>query len=105
MDVAALVKTNLEHYHLWNEVEVRHLRSGSSLLYALVGKANGSETLQWVFPVDSAGTLQPSQFASWFAAIELLVLVRPQKVVVAIVGDDSTVVYYNIHDGIAAPQN
>lgn len=63
-----------------------------------------SDSRQWVVPVDLAGPLEPSLIDRWFSGIAAI-LGRPNKLLVAIVGDDSSVVYYNVHDGVATPQN
>lgn len=110
MDLAHQVKTNLEHYHLWTQVTIREILCKGTPTAVVQGippevtTTNSSELIQWVIPVDSGGHLETEQFGLWFSGIESL-LHRPKRVIVAIVGDDSSVVYYYVHDGITAPTN
>ena len=105
MDLAHQVKTNLEHYHLWTQVAIREILCNGAPTALVQGiSPEGTKEIQWVVPVDAGGHLESDQFAQWFSGIES-VLQRPRTVIVAIVSDDSSVVYYYVHDGITAPTN
>ncbi|XYA00977.1 tRNA splicing endonuclease subunit [Meyerozyma guilliermondii] len=106
MDLAHQVKTNLEHYHLWTQVTIREILCNGAQTAVVQGipPEVTSESIEWIIPVDSKGHLETEQFGSWFSGIETLSH-RPKRVIVAIVSDDSSVVYYYVHDGITAPSN
>lgn len=60
---------------------------------------------EWVIPilVSLQESLSVKQINHWFSQIALLTGKRPKRVTVGLVNDDSTVVYYFIHDGIVTP--
>lgn len=61
--------------------------------------------LEWVIPLvaNSQAELSVKTINGWFKQILLLSGSRPKRVTVGLVNDDSTVVYYFIHDGLIKP--
>lgn len=114
MSLTKQVKTNLEHYNLWTDVEVicisgevQQKSQDPESIEVLRGLAKSSNTKEWVVPqmVHPQHDITVKQMNSWFRGIEQVNGERPSQLLVALVNSDSTVVYYRIHDGIAKPVN
>lgn len=130
--LASLVSENLEEQQLWKEVQIHtHSSTGRLLPRPLVSglpprrlylhpddqieliKANstytdeGAPEVEWVLPthIDEKWTLK--SFAEVFGALDAPQPSRsdrPKRLVLGTLHDDSTVVYYLIHDGIVKPR-
>ncbi|KAK6204931.1 tRNA-splicing endonuclease subunit Sen15 [Scheffersomyces amazonensis] len=114
--LANQVKLNLIHYNLWTDVKIYETLSSSSssgiVSPILSGISPTTKETEWVVckSLDkSDAQLSTQEIESWFVQIEKInvkwhAYQRPKKIIIAIVNDDSTVVYYNIHDGLVKPR-
>jgi tRNA-splicing endonuclease subunit Sen15 len=128
-DVLTQVKENLLFYNLWTEVSEIHISNLSLLegipkeplltdeteepskrednLYIdssedqVVRKSNKKEV---VLPYRLDENLTPKQLKSIFDELEQVQGQRQRRIIIGIVNDDSTVVYYFIHDGVYKPK-
>ncbi|EGV60282.1 hypothetical protein CANTEDRAFT_110382 [Yamadazyma tenuis ATCC 10573] len=112
------VKQNLEYHNLWSDVQTFVIGSGPSIVDILyAAPPNNPSTTnptdleldggkQWIIPqaVDSQKNLSVKQINTWFVEIGKISGQRPKSILIALVNDDSTVVYYKIHDGVATPK-
>lgn len=96
------VKTNLVFYNLWTQLEVFHLKGGN--FEAIRAIPPGSSAAEWVLAMSLDQSLTMAQLESVFKAIKELQGERPLKIVMGILSDDSTVMYYNVHDGLVKPR-
>lgn len=104
MDVIHQVKINLELQHLWNSVTV-HDTLISGYPPKKLDLVDSDHQLEWIIPkLKSQDDVKVRDINSWFEQIHSISNVRPQRVTVALVDDDSTIVYYFIHDGIVKPR-
>ena len=126
VSLAAAVKKNLEDEHGWRMVHVheRTLACGRPILsglppkrlyihptdqVAMIHSARPPESLEpqleSVIPLHVLEKASVASFAAIFDSIpSSSALARPKRAVIAIVQDDSTVVYYIIHDGLVKPR-
>ncbi|KAK8117642.1 tRNA-splicing endonuclease subunit sen-15 protein [Apiospora kogelbergensis] len=124
-DLASTVYENLENQHDWTLLEShthkqaqdktllpRPLITGLPLAVELV-KTHATYTveetpeIEWVVPMHLNEKLTLKQLAAVFDSVELsepLAEGRCKRLLMAIVHDDSTVVYYFVHDGIVKPR-
>lgn len=105
MDLAKVVQTNLVHYNLWADVEVVQLGALVALRGSAPNALPGATTnFEYVVPVAMAsGKTSMAEMDSWFAALGQYAT-RPPRVVLALVNDDGTVVYYFVSDGVSKPR-
>lgn len=104
------VKLNLIHYNLWNEVNI-HENDGYSYLSGkprekLINTDNEIKK-EWIIPkLLKDSKLSVQEINKWFNKIEndQGEGKRPERLIIGIVNDDGTVVYYFIHDGIVKPR-
>ncbi|OTB08449.1 hypothetical protein M426DRAFT_7764 [Hypoxylon sp. CI-4A] len=74
---------------------------------SLGGRIPETPVIEWVLPVHLAEKLSLGQFAFVFDTMPPMISVvanRIKRVLLATVHDDSTVVYYFMHDGIVKPR-
>ena len=48
--------------------------------------------------------LSVKEINQWFKIIKTTIGYRPKRIIIAIINDDGTIVYYFIHDGITKPR-
>ncbi|EEQ42781.1 conserved hypothetical protein [Candida albicans WO-1] len=69
--------------------------------------------LEWIIPrrliYNSSQTQDQSKLSvkeinQWFKIIKTTIGYRPKRIIIAIINDDGTIVYYFIHDGITKPR-
>lgn len=69
--------------------------------------------LEWIIPrrliYNSSQTqdqlkLSVKEINQWFKIIKTTIGYRPKRIIIAIINDDGTIVYYFIHDGITKPR-
>lgn len=96
MSLLDQVKTNLISYNGWLDVE--------TVDKYLVGHPPELTERQWVVPRAMDPDIGLDEMDSWFGDVARVSGSRPPKVVVGLVNDDSTVVYYDVHDGIIKPR-
>lgn len=115
VELAKQVELNLVHYNLWSEVQIHEIyNSGDNLAYVLSGippdkldESDENGQRQWVKPYvgDLLKFLNIQEINLWFTEIAKISNgARPKKITIALVNDDSTVVYYFIHDGVVKPR-
>lgn len=105
------VKTNLEYYNLWTKVQVIDLpQIGTQVLNGIPPDKLHSEDLEsqveWVVPhdIDPTTAIPLDTINCWFEGIELVTHSRPKRITIGLINDDSTIVFYFIHDGIVKPR-
>lgn len=108
------VKTNLEYYVLWQSVESHEILLDNNVGLTIISgyppqKLHNNDEphlKEWVIPqtISSQKELQLSEINQWFKSVERLAGTRPKRVTIGLLNNDSTVVYYFIHDGIAKPK-
>ncbi|EMG46893.1 SEN15 tRNA-splicing endonuclease subunit SEN15 [Candida maltosa Xu316] len=101
------VRLNLIHYNLWTNVEKYESENIlSGLPKEKLTNTDVDITKEWIIPrtlTDSK--LSVLQINSFFKTItKLNNEVRPKRIILGIVNDDGTVVYYFVHDGITKPR-
>lgn len=102
------VKQNLLHYSLWTQVEVIAL-PGETVLSGvpknqLLGDEMEESRTEIVLPTVLNEPVSPSRLNKVFQGLQELHGSRPKRIILGIVNDDSTVVYYIVHDGLAKPK-
>jgi len=133
-DLASTVYENLENQHDWTLLESHTLKESQNktllprpLITGLpprrlylhpddqveLVKTHATYTvdetpeIEWVVPMHLSEKLTLKQLAEVFDSVELsepLAEGRCKRLLMAIVHDDSTVVYYFVHDGIVKPR-
>ncbi|CCE79562.1 Piso0_001636 [Millerozyma farinosa CBS 7064] len=106
------VMQNLTDYNAWSSVEEHEACIQGKQTVILTGippkKLVGSDQenqLEWVVPLDIArGKLDVGEINCWFSEIERISGHRPGRITLGTQNDDSTIVYYFVHDGIVKPQ-
>lgn len=107
-EVYQIVRTNLVHYQLWNAVQFEietvpwtDKETGESVQLRLIsGCQPESDVRQYVLPVEFSQyqeTFLTPRCLNW--VFEKLVPVGIEKLILAIVGDDGTTVFYNLKRG------
>lgn len=86
----------------WNNVELHVLNSP---FRPLLSGVNSQKNLQrqFVYPYSSEQSTSIKHLHTLFQAIETLTHNKTEKILLAIVHTDSTVVYYSINQGIVKP--
>lgn len=125
--VASTVMTNLLDQHDWTNVTICDLDGASRTLIkglppkrlylhpddqiaALVQERETGERPkydpihEWVLPLRLAETWSLQSFASVFDALEPTADGREKRIMLAILHNDSTVVYYFMHEGMVKPR-
>lgn len=109
MSIKDQVKQNLLYYNLWTQVTEVELPS-STLLKGipkeplLNDETHDIPTQELVFPVSIEEKVTPRRLETVFNEMQSHSGTRPKRIVIGIVNDDSTVVYYFIHDGVYKPK-
>lgn len=114
--IAEETRINLVYYNKWKDARIVEFyqEGGKGKLYFLLGKptskldAEDDDDLEeWVIPrgVRESGSLKVCEIEFWFKSISMIMQgVRPKRITIGLVNDDSTIVYYFIHDGITQPR-
>lgn len=107
MTLASQVRTNLQYQNLWTNViihEVSGLEIISGIPPSKLSSTDNENQKEWIIPkMFSQDKLSVTEIKSWFNKILELTNDTPDRVTIAIVNDDSTIVYYFIHNGITKP--
>lgn len=107
MHLAEQVATNLTHYTLWHGVEIVQGDKNTFLCGFPPSKltfTDAPDKKEWVVPTDLRNkNVTMDKIEEWFHEISMLES-RPDRVTLAIVNDDGTVVYYFVHDGVVKPR-
>jgi tRNA-splicing endonuclease subunit Sen15 len=101
------VKQNLLFYTLWTRVQEISLPSGTVLSGKPHNKLLGDDTeqgLEIVLPARIGEEVSPKRLNTIFNDMQQAQGTRPKRLIIGIVNDDSTVVYYFIHDGLVKPK-
>lgn len=102
------VKQNLVFYNLWTDVHEISLSTETVLKGTPNNKLLGDEVEEGqpeiVLPVQIDEAVSPRRLNSVFEELQLQHGVRPKRLVLGIVNDEGTVVYYFVHDGVAKPK-
>lgn len=107
MDVASQVATNLVHYNLWHDVKVHehkdiHILSG--IPPNRLDEHDLDNQVEWVVPqAMDLSSVSMDAIGRWFDVVANLTC-RPKRLTLAVVNEDSTVVYYFVHDGVVKPR-
>lgn len=125
--VARTVLSNLQYQHDWTALELRdgpdqprplirglppkrlYLHPDDQVAALLHERSTGeklhqSAELEWVLPVHLAEHWSLANFAAVFDSIDLDPGVRAKRILVAALHNDSTVVYYLMHQGMVKPR-
>ncbi|CAK7896196.1 tRNA-splicing endonuclease subunit Sen15p [[Candida] anglica] len=104
MSLIEQVQTNLVHYNLWTNVRQRTPEILTGFPPAKLIQDDPESLEEWVIPKLMADKNMPlTEIESWFKSITNISH-RPKRITVGLVNDDSTVVYYFIHDGMVKPR-
>jgi tRNA-splicing endonuclease subunit Sen15, fungi type len=126
-DVSLTVLRNLEDQHDWTQLEIHQVLTGRSLILGLPPRrlyihpddqiaalveehATGKHVEQgpvkeWVLPVHLSEGWTLARFAAVFSSVALSQSGRrDRRIVLAVVHNDSTVVYYLMHEGMVKPR-
>ncbi|AMD20889.1 HDR147Wp [Eremothecium sinecaudum] len=103
-----LVRDNLVYYHLWTNVKALPIRAGhvlGGLPPSQLSNDDSEITTEYVYPV------QLKQYKSGNLTLQLLdeIFVDLQdvsckRIILGIVNDDGTVVYYTVYKGLHKPK-
>lgn len=110
MSLVEQVKQNLLFHNLWTQVTEIELSQdvlirGKPKEKLLNDETNQDEsTFEIVLPIRLSSELTMQRLHLIFKELEDLQQKRPKRILVGIVNDDSTVVYYFIHDGVYKPK-
>ncbi|EGW34976.1 uncharacterized protein SPAPADRAFT_58100 [Spathaspora passalidarum NRRL Y-27907] len=105
--LAEQVKINLTHYNQWSDVVIHAV---SNELFAISGKPpqkldDKEIDVEWIVPkTNSNSKLSVDEINQWFKRIAEIHGNPPQRIAIAVVNDDGTIVYYFIHEGIVKPR-
>ncbi|CAH6722893.1 tRNA-splicing endonuclease subunit Sen15p [[Candida] jaroonii] len=107
MSLASKVKTNLQYQNLWTNVtihQVSDLEIVSGIPPNKLSSVDEENQVEWIIPkMFSQDKLSVSEIQNWFSKILELSGDIPRRITIAIINDDSTIVYYFIHNGITKP--
>ncbi|KJZ75996.1 hypothetical protein HIM_04452 [Hirsutella minnesotensis 3608] len=126
-NVTRTVLGNLELQHDWTDLEVHdgpaqprpmirgmppkrlYLHPDDQIVALAHERSTGEKLYQgpeaeWVLPVHLTDRLSLASFAEIFDAIELSPGARAKRIVLAALHNDSTVVYYLMHEGMIKPR-
>ncbi|RCK60745.1 tRNA-splicing endonuclease subunit SEN15 [Candida viswanathii] len=103
------VRLNLIHYNLWNNVTAHahgpHAYLSGHPREKLVSTDPDEIRKEWIVPrLLKDEKLSVQEINEWFETIEKDEGARPARLIIGIINDDGTVVYYFIHDGIVKPR-
>lgn len=101
------VKENLLFHNLWTEVSEIQLSKEALLTGKPKEKLLADEEkneYEIVLPIKLTSELSVRRLNNIFNELELLKGSRPKRILAGIVNDDSTVVYYFVHDGVYKPK-
>lgn len=107
MNTLHQVKQNLLFYTLWTEVHEISLPGGTVLSGKPHNKLLGDDMeqgLEIVLPARIGEEVTPKRLNTIFNDMQQAQGTRPKRLIIGIVNDDSTVVYYFIHDGLVKPK-
>lgn len=107
MDLASQVATNLVHYNLWHDVNI-HSHDGVHVLSGIppnrLDEHDSEDHIEWVVPQTmDLKEMTMDTIGRWFDVVAKISC-RPKRVTLAAVNEDSTVVYYFVHDGVVKPR-
>ncbi len=122
MDKEALrVKHNLTYHHLWSNLSMVDLEDqitvilGTPPVKTSPSDSSTQSSPEWVLPIHANGVWSVSKTDNVFRKItkylkesgqsmKTLKELRPQKIIMAMINDDGTIVYYIVKDGVAKPR-
>lgn len=107
MSIVDQVKQNLLFYNLWTDVSEVQLTNDILLQGKPKEKLLNDEEInnhEIVLPINLSTKLTVSKLDSLFKELEVKLSTRPKRIVVGIINEDSTIVYYFIHDGVYKPK-
>lgn len=107
MSLVNQVKENLLYQNLWTQVTEIQLSNETLLQGKPKEKLLNDEkeqSIEIVLPIKLSSELTVRRLNSIFHELEITLNKRPKRILVGIVNDDSTVVYYFIHDGVYKPK-
>lgn len=107
MSIVDQVKQNLLFYNLWTDVSEIQLNNDTLLQGKPKEKLLNDEELnnhEIVLPIKISTKLTVNKLDGLFKDLEIKLSQRPKRIVVGIINDDSTIVYYFIHDGVYKPK-
>ena len=114
LSISDRVKENLEWYNGWKNVETKKIRTRENThTQVLCGSAPAQtgnpnqDAKQWIVPLEVSRQHQicVDDIDKWFQELgRISDGCKPSRIIVGLVGDDSTVVYYYIHEGVIKPR-
>ncbi|AOA61049.1 tRNA-splicing endonuclease subunit [Komagataella phaffii CBS 7435] len=103
MSLLDVVQTNLEHFHFWTHVNILDDFVIQGYPKESLTKNTAQDTLEFVYPAHISQNLSLSDIEGIFNRIDRLLGVRPKRIVIGVVTDDGSVVYYFAHEGLIKP--
>lgn len=123
-DAVTQVKENLLFYNIWTNVKEIHLKDvvliegipKEPLLTDEIeeeidkpfldkkAEIKINEKRELVLPYRVTDKLTPKRLKEIFDELEIKLDKRPKRIIIGIINDDSTIVYYFIHDGVYKPK-
>lgn len=124
-DLAHRVKLNLDLQHLWTDLSVHRMPALSpesfkfldaeelvfvlgrptDRLYATdLYDADGLPSHEWILPVRTESNWSIRRWVSVFESLEAFTNESIKRILMAMYTDDSTVVYYFVHNGLIKPR-
>ncbi|KAK9475042.1 tRNA-splicing endonuclease subunit Sen15 [Dipodascopsis tothii] len=111
---AEIVRANLDLHHLWTALAVREVPLAGGRTATLVRgtppeklyRTDAAAGAEWVLPAVKEASWTVAQWAEVFAALDAAAGgdAPPQRVLMAMLSTDSTVVYYFVHRGLIKPR-
>ncbi|ANZ73603.1 BA75_01402T0 [Komagataella pastoris] len=103
MSLLDVVQTNLEQFHFWTHVKVLDDFVIQGYPQESLTKNTSQDALEFVYPAHISQKLSLSDIDGIFKKLDELLGVRPKRIVMGIVTDDGSVVYYFAHEGLIKP--
>ncbi|KAK9319539.1 Sen15 protein-domain-containing protein [Lipomyces orientalis] len=124
-DIAYRVKQNLDLHHLWTDLSIHRVEVVSPEAFPLLDDGqivlvlgrppdklyssdsydqDGSPKEEWILPVRTESKWSLKRWVSVFESLAAYQGVRPDRMLMAMYTEDSTVVYYFVHWGLINPR-
>lgn len=105
--MAEQIRTNLVHQHLWTDVEI-HVTKLTDLVHGTPPKTLHPDDTEirseWLVPARSNDDWTIKQWDECFRAAEGVAGKDVDRMLMAIVDNDSTIVYYFVYKGLVKPR-
>jgi tRNA-splicing endonuclease subunit Sen15 len=113
--LSAQVLHNLNHYNLWTDLSEFKIETNSGTYDICVGRPSkklhpddpdGNIVREYVLPVRTNNKWSVKQWGDVFQGVKAAEGLQevPRRIIMAMVTDDSTVVYYFVNSGLVKPR-